>query len=98
MQLFNKVFAALAVATLVSATPAAEVEERQLPALPIPVCVSGSFLGGLPLLGTIVSLLGSSLLACEKGETCTALPVPIVGSLLPLGVSLSLSLVDRTIV
>ena len=88
MQLFNKIFAAVALATMVSATPAPEVEERQLlGALPIPVCLTGDFLGGLPLIGSIVESLGSELLSCASGETCTALPLPLVGSLLPLGVS-----------
>ena len=90
MKIFNKAIAAVALAALVSAspTPEVELEERQLLGLlPIPVCVTGNFLGGLPLLGSIVSSLGSQLLSCPAGKTCTALPLPLVGALLPLGVS-----------
>lgn len=81
--MFNK--AILAVATLAVAQTALATPTPQLAGLPSIVCLTGpldiaaGLLDSLPLVGTLVS--------CSSGETCEPLPVPIVGSLLPLGVS-----------
>ena len=68
----------LAIVAIVAASPA-PVEERQLGGLPSVVCLTGSLAGALPA--------GISVVSCDAGETCTALDIPIIGSLLPIGVS-----------
>ena len=74
---------ALAFASAVVATPA-PIEERQLGDLPSIVCLTGvlSSVGA-----SILEGLGITILDCDAGETCTALDIPIVGDLLPIGVS-----------
>ena len=68
----------LAIVAIVAASPA-PVEERQLSGLPSVVCLTGPLAGALPA--------GISVVSCATGETCTALDIPIIGSLLPIGVS-----------
>ena len=68
----------LAIVAIVAASPA-PVEERQLSGIPSVVCLTGPLAGVLPS--------GISVVSCDTGETCTALDIPIVGSLLPIGVS-----------
>lgn len=75
---------AFALAAVAVATPA-PVEERQISGLPTLVCLTGA----LSTLGSgLLDTLGLTILDCAAGETCTALDVPIVGSLLPIGVSI----------
>ena len=72
---------ALAIVAVVAANPT-PVEERQLGGLPSIVCLTG------PLSGIASGILsGVSVVDCAAGQTCTALDIPIVGSLLPIGVS-----------
>ena len=68
----------LAIVAIVAASPS-PVEERQLGGLPSVVCLTGALADTLPTEISVVS--------CATGETCTALDIPIVGSLLPIGVS-----------
>ena len=69
----------LAIVAIVAASPA-PVEERQLSGLPSVVCLTGALANALPA--------GLSVVSCATGETCTALAdIPIIGSLLPIGVS-----------
>lgn len=81
--MFNK--AILAVFTLAATQTALATPTPQLAGLPSIVCLTGpldiasGILDSLPLVGTLVS--------CSAGETCQSLPLPIVGPLLPLGVS-----------
>lgn len=79
MQFTINIFAAAVLATFVSASPAAQVKERQLSGLPSVVCLTGALSGALPA--------DLDVVACAADETCTALDIPIVGSLLPIGVS-----------
>lgn len=75
----------LAVATIATPAPT-QLQERQLAGIPSIVCLTGE-------LSSIVSGLLSniSIIECTTGETCAPLPIigdlPIVGSLLPIGVS-----------
>ena len=82
----------LAVATL--STPTARQAEDCQPIItdmPDVVCLIGE------IGDAIASLLGNStnttLISCADGETCSPLPIlgtlPVIGSLLPIGVSVS---------
>lgn len=86
--MFNK--AILAVATLAAAQTALATPTPQLDGLlPSIVCLTGpltsvasGLLDSLPVVGGVLSVV-----SCSSGETCTALPLPLVGSLIPIGVS-----------
>ncbi|KAL5504773.1 hypothetical protein ACEPAH_7436 [Sanghuangporus vaninii] len=82
MQFFNKIAIVAMLAAFVAATPITETDKRQLgDILPSIVCLMG------PLASAVPS--GMSIVACATGETCTALDIPIIGGLLPIGVSLA---------
>lgn len=79
----------LAAAALVAAQSA--LAAPQLSGLPTSVCMTGALSEAGSILGSLP--LGTSLVTCSAGETCEPLNViPIVGSLLPIGVSTTMNL------
>lgn len=81
--MFSKLIAAFA---LIVARPAAA--SPQLGGLPSSVCLLSSDLApSAPALSLLTLLGGLTVVECPAGETCTALDIPVLGDLLPLGVS-----------
>ncbi|KAL5483309.1 hypothetical protein ACEPAI_8539 [Sanghuangporus weigelae] len=83
MQFFNKIAIVAMFTAFVAAKPVPETDKRQLPSI---VCLTDV----LSNLGSgLLDVLDLTILDCSTGETCTALGIPIVGDLLPIGVSLA---------
>ncbi|KAL5521294.1 hypothetical protein ACEPAG_9217 [Sanghuangporus baumii] len=86
MQFFSKIALVTMFTAFVAATPVTETDKRQLSGIPSIVCLTGT-LGNIG--SSVLDALNITLLDCASGTTCTTLNIPIVGSLLPIGVSLA---------
>ncbi|KAL5532093.1 hypothetical protein ACEPAF_5657 [Sanghuangporus sanghuang] len=86
MQFFSKIAIVAMFTASVAATPITETDKRQLSGIPSIVCLTGP-LGDIG--SSIIDGSGIGIIGCPSDETCTALDIPIIGELLPIGVSLA---------
>ena len=81
-------FSKLVIAAFASIAARPAVASPQLGGLPTSVCLLSSDIApSTPALSLPTLPEGLSVVECPTGETCTAFDIPILGALLPIGVS-----------